>query len=882
MHISGELVNPPAAEGEAQVTAAPGSISAQAVVDWVVQYDKDELCIWVVTDTAWYKLLQPSERYRQLHSAVHPGITLASAAMAQLSPEDVGADLGALVDQVAASLPASEAEQATKEVKDFAVAQVESRLGRRRPKGAGKKRKLGPGGVSGIKRPRMAKTTSRSRLGADVFDIGFSLADELEAISDDDIPSDFAVSDGEGETETEGVVLPDNERARRQAWRKIKYWERRMETEAKEVAQEEEMRLREAAEDAARGPPPPPTREFRLPAHCIPHLLMVWEFSQAFGDVLQLAPYTLAALEAALDPGPRIRKRDVAGADQAEESDSDDEEDGDEDEPLKREDTVEADAAEEEQAEELNEEAAEPEAVEGAVKEEAEPKQEPEAEGAAPPAEEAPPQKRPRGRPRKSVSTPAPAAAKANGDLAKVGPWHRKGVKVAPQNIIEDPTVKTRKQRGVDPKPSAKALGVDDQAPLSTKIKLKEKGGKKSLGPNPVAEALSAAQAAQDEYLAMLKAKYGVTGIEEAGAFTPLDRAFAASGVLLRDLACALVRAAHNGLPLSMTAPGSHPPEQPRTAKLNHPDNEVGPQFTAWPERAANTVWAAATSSPEDRLLALRLAYGDFLDFTPEERLQVLVALVNAALASEQMLTLISSKVDQMAASNMRKDGSAGDEQDDEEGRLAAAAAAAVIVPPPPPPPPPPPLPALLPDGTPAPAPPPPPAPPAPPSPLELWKRWLSAQNLGLRRRLGTDARGRRYWALGRQAGAFCVFCEEAEGGQWGWYDGEAVLALVTWLSQASIRVEKPLSTALRAAPLPLSAPTPSAPARYLTGTELIQQRADGYRGLTQPLLRGEWTAVKDGAGILSPEQRVPMAVETLLGAIPFWFKVSCMPCIRY
>ncbi len=58
--------------------------------------------------------------------------------------------------------------------------------------------------------------------------------------------------------------------------------------------------------------------------------------------------------------------------------------------------------------------------------------------------------------------------------------------------------------------------------------------------------------------------------------------------------------------------------------------------------------------------------------------------------------------------------------------------------------------------------------------------------------------------------------------------------------------------------------------------SELAAQRADGYRNLAVPLLRGEWDA--EGTGLAAaPEQRVRACVEVLLGVLPLWFKVRCV-----
>lgn len=54
----------------------------------------------------------------------------------------------------------------------------------------------------------------------------------------------------------------------------------------------------------------------------------------------------------------------------------------------------------------------------------------------------------------------------------------------------------------------------------------------------------------------------------------------------------------------------------------------------------------------------------------------------------------------------------------------------------------------------------------------EGWLEWLKALRLGLRRAVGFDFRGRRYFALGRQAGCFRIWVEGDEGLHWGWYEG--------------------------------------------------------------------------------------------------------------
>ena len=62
---------------------------------------------------------------------------------------------------------------------------------------------------------------------------------------------------------------------------------------------------------------------------------------------------------------------------------------------------------------------------------------------------------------------------------------------------------------------------------------------------------------------------------------------------------------------------------------------------------------------------------------------------------------------------------------------------------------------------------------------VEEWLEWARKCSVGLRKSLGWDALGRRYWALGGAAGAWRVYVEEDHGTRWGWYDGAARLRLV-------------------------------------------------------------------------------------------------------
>ena len=120
-------------------------------------------------------------------------------------------------------------------------------------------------------------------------------------------PPATADNEEEEEAEEEAAAYTGPSKARRRAWQRIKYWRRRAAEDAAQAAADEAREAAEAAADAKRGPPPAPSRGFRLPQECVPRMLMVWEFCQVFGDVLQLPPFSMAALEAALDPGPAVR-----------------------------------------------------------------------------------------------------------------------------------------------------------------------------------------------------------------------------------------------------------------------------------------------------------------------------------------------------------------------------------------------------------------------------------------------------------------------------------------------------------------------------------------------------------------------------------------------
>ncbi|WIA30512.1 hypothetical protein OEZ86_000596 [Tetradesmus obliquus] len=150
---------------------------------------------------------------------------------------------------------------------------------------------------------------------------------------------------------------------------------------------------------------------------------------------------------------------------------------------------------------------------------------------------------------------------------------------------------------------------------------------------------------------------------------------------------------------------------------------------------------------------------------------------------------------------------------------------------------------------------------------LEEWMEWLAQQeqhSMGLRVPLGNDCRQRRYWLLGGVAGAWRLFCEEADGELWGYYEGEQLLHLTHWIACAAIEAELPLLHTLATMPWPYR------PNLLMGPWEMARARPDGYRGLAAPLLYGEADAV-GGCMLASSEARLSWGLAGLLSAAPFY-----------
>ncbi|KAL4434797.1 hypothetical protein ABPG77_005324 [Micractinium sp. CCAP 211/92] len=866
--LTGQLVRP---QGSAAAAAEAGpSITTAPLVDWVVEQSTvpgQPPAIWAVSQHAWYRLLQPSARYAPLFVA---------------AMQAAGAQVEARV----------------------AAGQRRAGAGKRGASGAAggrsKRAKASHGGGSG--KVRFAGTAGSA--AASMADLA-AFVGEWDAVSDEDMPEDFQISDAEVDL-LEGNSLG---KARRKAWQKTKYWQRRIAEEERERAEAEARAAADAVADAERGAPPALTSGFRVPPACVPDLLMVWEFTQAFSDTLQLPPYSLAALEAAVCPGPSLPRRikPAAGAESvAEEGDAaaaapgsgEGQPEGEQEEQheeqqqdekpspvaqpsLGHSEQQEATPAPEQQAagaagedsapadqlgqdEERRQEPQQPGSAESAEAQGQEPSAE---QGVQPPAEEQAAQQDAAQLPA-DAQEHAPAGSRRPRRSAAAN-WMRH--LASDDFIVDEPLLHSRRSQQSE----------GSEQPLRFRVSLGSGGAAQGAEAPPVKPKPKGWERTE-----RLQQKYGLPA-EAARRLVPLDRDYAPSGVLLRDICCALLRVA-----AGRTAAAAAAGEQPRAARLQSEENE---NPLPWPERVCNAVWMSPEADLDDRTVAIKLGYGDWQELSAEERVRLLAALVRLVLASEQMQNELNGRIEALAAARRAKDGKdaggPGDEDSDGEGNLprlphlaasgqatpsasvqagvagatagvdaagsevpsragseapSASAAAARSA-------------EWQQSGE----------PPARAVSAADWAAWLQQRRLGLRRPLGLDLRGRRYWCFGRQAGAFRVYVEDCEGQNWGWYEGDQLTKLRGWVEQAGASVEAPLLRALRTMPLPRSSARHQRP---LGGSELEALRSDGYRTLVAPLLRGEWNTSK--TGLLAPaEQRILLAVDALLGAVPVWFK---------
>lgn len=467
--------------------------------------------------------------------------------------------------------------------------------------------------------------------------------------------------------------------------------------------------------------------------------------------------------------------------------------------------------------------------------------------------------KRGRGRPRKGVpGAPTPQLPHP-----------------APQNVITDPTIKTRMQRGVafNSKKFDDEFTTDvdylfegdqpddDYQPAKVRRKSSFKLSKKSNShlfspgmsapgprvptPEELAAAAKDAQRRREEREARVKQKYGVSLdiIEKA---TVVDRSYAPSGVLVRDIVLALLSVVDETLVLPK---GKHEPVRPEQASTYVARSHK----LLWPAALANTVWSYEQSSEQLKATALRLAYGDFIDLSAAERIDVLCGLVSEIIESPLLANIMVKKADDYAQFHAVRppwkcvkphgvDMAQGIQKEIDQ-RAEKVIKASIS------------------EDSPSPV-------PSISRPMAKWTSWLSLLGLGTLAPVGDDANGRRYWALGEESGAFRIFCQDVKDDasnddSWGWYEGERLDQLVAWLKVCDIRAERPLVAALSTAPRSTSGDS----------TKLIEiSRQDGYRSITSPLLRGEFNHCNTKPAALTMDQRSSRAVEVMLGAISFWF----------
>lgn len=875
-------------------------VSCEPIIDWAVDRYEGAVFLWAITGKAWYKLESPSPRYSSLYSNLLQGIDIVERGFEALDVDGNG-DLKATVENIAANMKSLDGSKRRTTVpfpvKKFAIAQLEAYCGKRKPPVSAKKRKHGMTG---------GKSMNDGEAWADMM-------------SDDDMPDDFEVQE-----EDFSEDLDDDElfHARKKAWRRVKYQRKKAEENKKLERIEKELLMKEIEENERRGCPPKMRSDFRIPGEHLHKVLFAWSFLQEFGDVLNLPPFSLSSFEAALYPGPSIdmlpdepeaREKPAKspsventvdeemddeniGGNQVDENNVDDktiekpeEENAPGDAELgtsEKEDPVSEpdDVLQESKSFEnglikknVEEEEENADAKSTKINEvpftETEPKVEPNnsprVESVVPEVPELEanvqeniaqvPVKRGRGRPRKDGSNPRPSG----------------GIKKAPQNIIYEPTIKTRRQKGINvpiknlkEEYSDEMEAEDDRlkdADFSVESEMRGKVSKAKINrlapnkdihfdiPHPTAtnsitEALKATQKLQEEYEARLRETYAVS-FSKIQNCSPLDKSYSASGILLRDIVTCLTGAIGDDI-----QEASSDTKQPSTATVTASKGLISP----WPEIAANTVWSCTMSSEEAKHAALHLAYGDFIDLSGPERIEIISSLVYEALESKVIGNEINKRMEKQLGMKFpfndlcMDPGQLVTDLRDQIQQVVESDAKGQY------------------SGT-----------------LREWMAWVDILRVGMKRYVGEDFNGRRYWALGNESGAFRIFCQDLSAfsmessdlsvtDSWGYYEGESLEDLISWLGKAKIRKETILLASLSSAPVPTSLPTPSAPARKLSGKELLSQQADGYRSINYPLLRGEWNLTSGSSSYDLPiEQRASLAMESILGSIPFWFKAS-------
>ena len=375
---------------------------------------------------------------------------------------------------------------------------------------------------------------------------------------------------------------------------------------------------------------------------------------------------------------------------------------------------------------------------------------------------------------------------------------------------------------------------------------------------------------------------------------SPLDADAAAAALLLRDVHLALLRC----IDATLHKPGAKCPPQPLAASyVVRTGHGIVVSAQHWSQRAAATVHSFAhevTDSDAALAAAMDLYATDYAHLPLPQRLTVLRALTELALASEALREQVSARMDapmstlklqrprlmpaESIGGKMRVYGSAKSgkgapriEPDDDWAAHEAAARGPR------------------------------------PGDVLAWYDWCVAERIGLGRALGSDLAGRRYWVLGGGAGAWRVYVEGAGGGgggrEWGFYEGPSLAALIRWLAAGAIECEAPMLRSLLSVPwlLKPGAPRTAAAAAGSGGgagagaggagsgaaeaadaalppdesmappEEMAAARLDGYRGLCGPLVYGELNFDKGAVPAGGAHGRLAQGMTALLSLLPFW-----------
>ncbi|KIY93072.1 hypothetical protein MNEG_14891 [Monoraphidium neglectum] len=352
----------------------------------------------------------------------------------------------------------------------------------------------------------------------------------------------------------------------------------------------------------------------------------------------------------------------------------------------------------------------------------------------------------------------------------------------------------------------------------------------------------------------------GGGGSADGGGEGPLDvEAAAAAGLLLRDVHLALLRC----LDGTLHKPGPKCPPQPLSARyVVKTGHGIVVSTQHWSQRAAATVHSFAAEVVDGAAAtaaALELYQSDYCHLSFDQRAALLRALAELALASEALREHVGARIDApttaLKAGRPRLLPPAGGGGDADEAAARGPAPAQALA----------------------------------------WVEWCDAQRLGVRRPLGVDISGRRYWALGGAAGAWRVYVEGGPGGgDWGWYEGPALAALAKWIAAGNVECEAPLLRALGSMPWPLRPgaratgggagggagraaaqlaqllPTLPPDGAMMGAAEMRAARVEGYRTLTGPLVYGELN-FPNGVVVPTGAGRLAMGMTSLLGLLPFW-----------